>query len=38
LPNTGFADDYGVPLMIGLTALFIGIILLSRKLRSSSSA
>ncbi len=38
LPNTGFADDYGVPLMIGLTAFFIGIILLSRKLRSSSSA
>jgi hypothetical protein len=38
LPNTGFADDYGIPLMVGLTIVFLVIILLSRKLRSSSSA
>ena len=38
LPNTGFADDFGIPLMVGLTVIFILIIFLSRKLRSSSSA
>jgi len=38
LPNTGFADDFGIPIMVGLAGVFIVIILLSRKLRSSSSA
>lgn len=36
LPDAGFADEYGLPLMVGLTAILVVIILFSRKLRLSS--
>ena len=35
LPGTGFADDVGLPAMLGLAALFLVIIFLSRRLRTS---
>jgi len=36
LPDAGFADEYGLPLMAGLTAILVVIIIFSRKLRLSS--
>jgi heme/copper-type cytochrome/quinol oxidase subunit 2 len=36
LPDTGFADEYGLPLMAGLTVILVVIIIFSRKLRLSS--
>ncbi|MHC1740333.1 MAG: LPXTG cell wall anchor domain-containing protein [Anaerolineaceae bacterium] len=35
LPKTGFADEYGIPGMVGLAAILIAVVLLSRKLRTS---
>ena len=35
LPNSGFADDYGIPGMVGLAAVLIAVIFFSRKLRTS---
>jgi hypothetical protein len=35
LPNSGFADDYGLPGMVGLAAVLIAIVFFSRKLRTS---
>ena len=37
LPTTGFADDVGLPGLLGLTILLIGIIFLARRLRMSTS-
>lgn len=37
LPSTGFADDVGLPGLAGLTALFLVVIFLSRKLRSRAT-
>ena len=36
LPNSGFADDFGLPLMVGMALILVAIIILSRKLRLSS--
>jgi LPXTG-motif cell wall-anchored protein len=36
LPNTGFADEFGLPVMAGMAVILVAIILLSRKLRLSS--
>jgi hypothetical protein len=36
LPTTGFADEYGLPGMVGLAAILIAVIFLSRKLRTSA--
>lgn len=36
LPDAGFADEYGLPLMAGLTVILVVIIFFSRKLRLSS--
>jgi hypothetical protein len=35
IPDTGFADDVGLPLMLGLAVLLIVIIFLARRLRSA---
>jgi len=35
LPTTGFADEVGLPMMLGLAALLVFIIFLARRLRSS---
>ncbi len=35
LPGTGFAEDVGLPAMLGLAALFLVVIFLSRRLRTS---
>lgn len=35
LPTTGFADDVGLPAMMGIALLLIGVILVSRRLRSA---
>jgi len=37
LPSTGFGDDVGLPGLAGLTALFLVVIFLSRKLRSRAT-
>jgi len=37
LPSTGFADDIGLPGLVGLTALFLVVIFLSRRLRSRAT-
>jgi LPXTG-motif cell wall-anchored protein len=37
LPNTGFADQAGLPGMIGLAVLLLGVILVTKRLRSSPS-
>ena len=37
LPSTGFADDVGLPGLAGLTALFLVVIFLSRRLRSRAT-
>ena len=36
LPDTGFADDFGLPLMGGMAVILVAVIILSRKLRLSS--
>ena len=36
LPNSGFADDYGLPGMVGLAAILIAVVLVSRRLRTSA--
>jgi len=35
IPNTGFADDVGLPMMIGLAGLLIVVVFLARRLRST---
>jgi LPXTG-motif cell wall-anchored protein len=35
IPNTGFADDIGLPAMLGLAVLLIAIIFLARRLRTT---
>ena len=35
LPTTGFADEVGLPGMVGLAAVLIAVVFLSRKLRTS---
>jgi hypothetical protein len=35
IPNTGFADDIGLPAMIGMAVLLIAIIFLARRLRTA---
>lgn len=35
LPNAGFADDVGLPAMMGLAVLLLGMIFLARKLRTA---
>ena len=37
LPDTGFADDVGLPGLVGLAALFLVAIFLSRRLRSRTT-
>jgi len=36
LPKTGFADEYGIPGTVGLAAILIAVIFLSRKLRTAA--
>jgi cytoskeletal protein RodZ len=36
LPSSGFADEVGLPGMIGLAAVLVAVIFLSRKLRTSA--
>lgn len=36
LPNTGFADDFGLPGVFGLAAVLIAIIFISRKIRTAT--
>ena len=36
LPNSGFADDVGIPGIVALTIVFIAIIFFARKLRKAS--
>ncbi|HUV27846.1 MAG: LPXTG cell wall anchor domain-containing protein [Anaerolineales bacterium] len=36
LPDTGFAEDVGIPAMVGLALLFVVIIFLARRLRTAS--
>lgn len=35
IPNTGFADDVGLPAMLGLAVLLVVVIFLARRLRSA---
>jgi hypothetical protein len=35
LPTTGFADEYGLPGVVGLAVILIAVVFLSRKLRTS---
>jgi hypothetical protein len=37
LPDTGFADDFGVPGLVLIAAVLVVIIILSRRLRTSST-
>ncbi len=37
LPDTGFADDFGIPGMIALAAALVVVIFLARRLRTASS-
>ena len=37
LPDTGFADDVGVPGLLGLTLVLVVVIFLARRLRTSST-
>lgn len=37
IPDTGFADEVGLPLMLGMAALLVAIIFLARRLRTSPS-
>ncbi len=36
LPTTGFADEYGLPGLVGLAVILIAVVFLSRKLRTSA--
>ncbi|HUV29136.1 MAG TPA: LPXTG cell wall anchor domain-containing protein, partial [Anaerolineales bacterium] len=36
LPDTGFAEDVGIPAMVGLALLLVVIIFLARRLRTAS--
>jgi hypothetical protein len=36
LPTTGFADEYGLPGMVGLAVILIAVVFLSRKLRTAA--
>lgn len=36
LPNSGFADDFGLPMMAGMALVLVLVIILSRRLRLSS--
>lgn len=36
IPNTGFADDVGLPAMLGLAVLLVVVIFLARRLRTAS--
>jgi hypothetical protein len=36
LPTTGFADEYGLPGLMGLAVILIAVVFLSRKLRTSA--
>jgi len=36
LPSSGFADEVGLPLMVGMAIVLVAVILLSRRLRLSS--
>ncbi len=36
LPNTGFADDFGLPGVFGLAAVLVAVIFISRKIRTAS--
>jgi Na+-transporting methylmalonyl-CoA/oxaloacetate decarboxylase gamma subunit len=36
LPNSGFADDFGLPMMAGIAVILVLVIFLSRRLRLSS--
>jgi hypothetical protein len=35
MPNSGFADDLGLPMMLGLAVVLIAVIFLARRLRSA---
>lgn len=35
MPKTGFADEYGLPMLLGLAVLLVAIIFLARRLRTS---
>jgi LPXTG-motif cell wall-anchored protein len=35
IPSTGFADEVGLPMMLGLAILLIAVIFLARRLRSA---
>jgi LPXTG-motif cell wall-anchored protein len=36
LPTTGFADEIGLPGLLGISALLIGVILLVRRMRAAT--
>jgi LPXTG-motif cell wall-anchored protein len=36
LPKTGFAEDAGIPGLLGLTALLLVVILLARRMRAAN--
>jgi hypothetical protein len=35
IPNTGFADDIGLPVMLGMAVLLVAVIFLARRLRTA---
>jgi LPXTG-motif cell wall-anchored protein len=35
IPNTGFADDVGLPAMLGMAVLLVVVIFLARRLRTA---
>jgi LPXTG-motif cell wall-anchored protein len=35
IPNTGFADDVGLPMMLGIAVLLVVVIFLARRLRTT---
>ena len=35
IPNTGFADDIGLPALLGMAVLLVAVILLARRLRTA---
>jgi len=36
LPNTGFADDFGLPGVFGLAAVLVAVVFISRKIRTAT--
>ena len=38
LPTTGFADEVGLPALLGLAVLLVGVMILARRLRLSANA